>query len=108
MKSALPPPTKQESRRMEIIAREIGCIACRKYGNDGVWANVHHLIDPKTGNRISHDATIPLCPMHHDQPGGSIHRNKVWFAETFGTDEELLAETNRLVSEFESNVVGAV
>ena len=91
---------------MEIIKREVGCIACRKYGHEGTPADVHHLINPKTGNRISHAATIPLCKVHHDLPGGSIHKNKRWFAETFGTDEELLAETDRLVAEFEGNVVG--
>ena len=106
MKSHLPPPTKAESRRMDIIKRDIGCIACKKYSEDYVPAHAHHLISPDTGNRISHLAVIPLCSMHHDLPGGSVHRNKVWFREAFGSDEELLAETNRLVAAFEANIIG--
>jgi len=104
MKSSLPSPTKAESRRMDIIKRDIGCIACRKYGKEGEPADAHHLLSG--GNRISHAATIPLCKMHHDMPGGSIHRNKVFFRDAFGTDEELLAETNRLVADFEANIIG--
>ena len=101
---SLPSPTKAQSRRMEIIKRDIGCIACHISLYPGTPADAHHLLSG--GRRISHDATIPLCKMHHDRPGGSIHKNKLWFAKRFGTDEYLLAETDRLVDIFEANTVG--
>ena len=100
----LPPPTKAQSRRMGIIKRDIGCIACHIALHPGTHADAHHLL--AGGRRISHDATIPLCKMHHDLPGGSVHKNKRWFRERFGTDEYLLAETDRLVAAFEANTVG--
>ena len=106
MKSSLPPPTKAQSRRMGIIKREIGCIACRQFNFFGVWADAHHLISEETGERISHSHTIPLCKRHHDKGRESIHGAKRWFRESFGTDEALLAETDRLVAKFEANTVG--
>lgn len=105
MKSSLPAATDAQSYRIEIIKREIGCIACRQLELPGVWADAHHLIDPNTGNRISHDHTIPLCKPHHDGPY-SIHKKKIWFRETFGTDEYLLDETNALFREFKKNTIG--
>jgi hypothetical protein len=93
---------------MEIIQRDVGCIACRRrFGIRGVPAHAHHLIDPKTGNRISHDATIPLSDEFHVGTELSIHKTKRLFAEKVGTDECLLEYTNRLVAQFEANTIGA-
>ena len=105
MKSSLPAPTKVQAHRMEIISRDIGCIANHILLNPGVPAQVHHLISEKTGRRISHDATIPLSPEFHTGPF-SIHGSKRKFAERFGSDEYLLSEVNRLVEIFEANTVG--
>jgi hypothetical protein len=109
VKSSLPAPTKSEQRRFEIIKREVGCIACyMDYGVLGTWADAHHLIDPKTGNRISHSHTIPLCPdRHHKYGKRSIHKGKLRFHEDYGTDESLLSLTNSKVVMFEANTVGA-
>ena len=98
MKSGLPNPTAKQKRRLEIIKREIGCL-----NHPGRPADAHHLL--RNGRRISHDATIPLCPDCHRGPNGT-HKRRRWFAETYGTDEELLARTDALVAEFEANTIG--
>ena len=105
MKSSLPNPTKAEERRFEIIKREVGCLPCRRLGWGICWANAHHLIDPDTGERISHAATVPLCDAHHTGEDG-IHTRKKWFHSWFGTNDELLIETDQLVADFESRTVG--
>ncbi len=102
MKSSLPSPTKAESRRMDIIKRDIGCIACRQ-GNLHSQANAHHILSG--GRRISHAATLPLCDFHHTGLI-SIHASKRGFVKDYGTEMELLAETNRLVAAFEANIIG--
>lgn len=84
MKSSLPPATPEQSYRIEIIKREIGCIACYIDGYPETPADAHHLIDPATGNRISHDHTIPLCPfMHHKKGPVSIHQGKIEFRQYY-------------------------
>lgn len=92
----LPAATAAEKRRFEILAREIGCLIHR-----GTPAHMHHLIDPKTGNRVSHAATIPLCPdCHHMR-----HSKKLRFWLKYGSDEDALIVANRLVAEFEGRIV---
>jgi len=105
MKSGLPQATDTQKRRFRIIKEEIGCIVCLNFGQFAP-AHAHHLIDPKTGNRISHDATIPLCDPHHVGTDLSTHKHKKKFATLFGTDEALLAVTNQLVDEYEVNTIG--
>jgi len=100
MKSSLKNPTKAEKRRFYLIKFEIGCLI-----HPNTPAEAHHLL--RNGKRVSHLATIPLCTECHTG-GDSTHKRKVWFRETYGTDEELLAETNRRVEEFESRTFGRV
>lgn len=102
MKSSLPTPTKAESRRMDIIKRDIGCIACMQ-GNLFSQANAHHILSG--GKRISHAVTIPLCNFHHTG-AISIHGSRREFISDYGTEMELLEKTNRLVAAFESNIIG--
>ena len=101
-------PTKAERARFQAL-QTIGCVACRK---NGVFsqADVHHLLSGG-GRRRGHSFTIPLCPWHHrGQPPGdlavrtstlvygpSLARSPRKFREVFGTDEELLAQTDLLV-----------
>jgi len=106
MKTGLPAITEPESRRIDRIKREVGCIACFLNGHPlGTPADAHHLIDPATGNRISHLATIPLCKAHHLGPY-SIHKRKLWFAGRYGSDQDLLDETNAQVLILENNTIG--
>lgn len=81
MKSRLSNPTKAESRRMDIIKFEIGCLV-----HVGRPADAHHLLS--SGRRISHLHVIPLCPDCHTGKD-STHKRKRWFRETYGTDDEL-------------------
>ena len=105
MDSSLPAPTAEQAYRIEIIKREIGCIACIQAGHHGTPADAHHLLDPKTGNRISHDATIPLCKPHHVGVVGT-HSKKIWFSKEYGSDQLLLAETNFYYEQFRENTIG--
>ncbi len=98
MKSSLNNLTKKERRRIDIIKFEIGCL-----NHPGTFAHAHHLLS--AGKRISHAHTIPLCPECHVGKD-SIHGRKKWFREKYGTDEELLAETDKHVEEFEARTIG--
>ena len=98
MKSSLSAATVSERRRFEIICREIGCLV-----HKGRPAEAHHLLS--VGRRISHLHTIPLCPDCHTGEN-STHKRRKWFAACYGTDEELLKETNRRVALFEANTIG--
>lgn len=103
MKSGLKPATKAEKRRFEILKREIGCVACRVLFGYYRPAHAHHLLSG--GRRRGHSETIPLCDDHHVGNKLSTHRTKLLFSETVGTDDELLAETNRRVADFEGNTI---
>lgn len=108
------------SRRCQRIY-QIGCLPCRmrrRYSQ----CHVHHLNqDGKAGApRRGDEFTIGLCPWHHvGEPlrgltheecrrivGPSLKHESSAFREEFGSDDELLAEQNILISRAESNVVG--
>lgn len=52
---------------------------------------------------MGHMATIPLCPAHHREVGFDPETHKAsvvfgkQFREYFGTDNDLLVETDRLI-----------
>ena len=89
--------------------QKIGCLACRHYGYIQA-ADMHHLL---AGNkRRGNEATIPLCEYHHRNVwhtrfktkklaqtllGPSLAESSKAFHERFGSDEELLAEADRLI-----------
>lgn len=99
-------PTKAQSRRLEAI-KTIGCLACRQMGYYDIPADAHHLLN---GYRRGHECTVALCKWHHVGEdiqgvgketlykllGPSLALNKREFHDTFGTDEELLMEQDRL------------
>ena len=108
-------PTKAQSGRFERLKRS-GCRACdvnaRRWWAvcDGEGCDAHHLLSG--GRRIGHDATIALCPWHHrgirpadcatdadafHKYGPSLANGSKPFRETYGTDDELLAEQNRIL-----------
>ena len=105
MRSSLPPPTKSESRRMEIIKSQVGCIATRFDQLQYTPCEIHHLISEKTGNRISHAATIGLTYEHHQGKDG-IHKAKKRFKAKYGSDAELLELTNECIALIEGNIIG--
>ena len=89
MQSSLPQPTQAESRRIGLIKREIGCIACRLDGINCVQADAHHILDGS--RRMGHEFTIPLCRFHHE------HINSKSFEMRYGTELSLLETTNQLL-----------
>lgn len=116
MKSSLPAATKAEIERWSYFP-VIGCVACRQMGRHAL-PQAHHQL---SGNkRIGHAATIPLCPYHHvGQPpdgmsarqalavlGPSLALASKQFREAFGSDLQLLHETNRRIEALRSQRVG--
>lgn len=87
--------------------RAFGCIACLIGGSLQLCATeIHHLVDKSYREHSGgDDATIPLCIWHHrgDPPvgftaaymravcGPSMYRESKLFAQTYGTQRELLA-----------------
>lgn len=94
MHSTQPRPTKDESTRMYLIKREIGCIACRMDGANGVPADAHHIISG--GLRMGHRYTIPLCRTHHNQVKSKA------FHMRYGEELSMLRETNELIERYKS------
>lgn len=82
--------------------KRLGCIACAKKGR--MTEPVIHHIRKHTGLslRPSHQDTIPLCPQHHNMGNNSVHLNKKLFVHLYGTEEELLRETNIKLQELET------
>lgn len=95
--------------------REMGCIACQhERGLVGVLpAEVHHLVDKGYRKHSGgNQATIPLCHWHHrGEPimdhsvtwmrgmfGPSMRLESREFAKVYGTQRELLARVNDLLS----------
>ena len=75
---------------------ELGCIACTKLGYYNTPAEIHHV--KRFGQKRNHFNVIPLCPHHHRTSKESVHLNPKWFAETFGSQEELLQEVNENIN----------
>jgi hypothetical protein len=90
--------------------QKIGCVCCRVFGYIQP-ADIHHIL--AGSHRIGNQATIPLCEYHHRAIwqtrfkskaraqtllGPSLAESSKAFHERFGTDEELLAEVERLIA----------
>lgn len=110
MKTALASPAKLHRARW-ALAQQGGCIACRRRGMFGVPGDVHHLLS--RGRRISHDATVILCPWHHrgvapdalteraatSELGPSLAKSPAAFRAEYGSDDGLLATQNRIIAQ---------
>ena len=117
MHSSAPSPTKDEARRMQRLPY-IGCVACMQK-KMSVLCQVQHLLSG--GRRRGHRYTVALCPWHHQGippgpltmkqaeklfgPSFELHKRR--FHEAFGSNDELLAKTDELLTKAEQNVVGA-
>lgn len=100
--------TKAEIRHQDAV-REIGCIACLP----DLWspAEIHHVLSG--GRRKSEYDVIGLCQQHHrggrnDEHCVSRHPWRKAFEARYGTEAELLAETQRRVAEMRGQLVGAI
>lgn len=91
---------KEERAWMQAIT-DMGCCVCYKLGYRGTPAVPHHITSGS--RRTSHLDTIPLCdPGHHQNGDGkrkiSRHPNKAQFEAKYGTEEELLEYTRKIVA----------
>ena len=115
--------TPLERERRFYVMQRIGCIPCRRRGNYGQPADVHH---PNLGGhagqvRLGDDINYSACEWHHrGQPlpnttadacrarlGPSRAKESNAYREEFGTEEELLAEQERAIENYERNFVGS-
>lgn len=90
---------KERKDRFTRLTR-LGCIVCREVHGLHVPANIHHLTGIKyraTGKRAGDENSIPLCHFHHQGAHGIHHIGMRAWESRFGTQERLLAETNRLI-----------
>src|SRR5271168_672128 len=93
--------------------RRLGCIACSINGFSAGNPEIHHLVDKGYRKHSGGDqATIPLCQYHHrgipwiDFPvsymrerfGPSMALEAKAFAVEFGSQRELLAKVNEMLS----------
>ena len=91
-------PTKSEKKHMSSVA-ELGCAVCRRKGNEGTPAELHHKrAGTGAGMRSSHMEVIPLCPEHHRGQTGIHGLGTKGFPKYWGFDEDdLLADTIELL-----------
>ncbi len=83
-------PTAADKRHFDKVA-ELGCII------DGQPAEIHHSRDGLGMGQRDHTQVIPLCPKCHRLGRISRHGSPREFAEKYGTDAELVAETKKMV-----------
>lgn len=85
-------PSAAEKLLWDRLAREVGCVACRKEGRFNDYVSVHHIAG-RTG-KDAHKKVLPLCSSHHQDDGKAVavHPYKARFEALYGTQEELLAE----------------
>ena len=88
--------------------QEIGCICCCILGIPGVPGDIHHIVD-KGYRRLSggNSSTLCLCPYHHrhasaagadSRYGPSLAHGSKLFAARWGSQRELLARVNDMLS----------
>lgn len=105
--------TRKEANNRSERVRRMPCLACRKGGRFDVCGRTeeHHLnFDGKAGQkRRGNDFTIPLGEWHHQgipkrgwtsarmeaAYGPSLKLSSKAFRRTYGSDDELLAQTDR-------------
>lgn len=103
--------TTDEKLRYQLL-KDLPCAACRKLGRYTMGCDVQHMTD--CGRRTSNLDTYPLCKWHHvgiipvgfglknstdavAMFGPSFGKDKKAFEAFFGSEEALLAETNKLL-----------
>jgi hypothetical protein len=115
-------PRDREHRFRRL--KELGCLACWYERVAVQWnpTEIHHLNEGgKAGQaRRGDEFTVPLCSWHHrgEPPEGftasemrlthgpSLARHSKAFRERFGTDDELLALTNRRIARLDRIAAG--
>lgn len=92
--------TKEQKRWWDMLANQVGCIACRSgHGRFNDYCSIHH-VDGRTKPH-AHWYVLPLCELHH-QVGGegvALHHNKARFTDRYGTEDELLQKCCLVLAE---------
>jgi len=83
-------PSAEQKRFHDLLAREIGCVACRMDGIFNDYVSIHH-IDGRT-KPGAHWKVLPLCASHHQDNGLAIaaHPRKGAFEARYGKQMDLL------------------
>ena len=96
-------PTKKELQMWDDIAA-IGCLPCAQEGFINTMVSIHHC-DGRTKPQ-AHKMVIALCHHHHqggDMNNPSIHPWKKRFENKYGTQQELMDKTNKLLGDKNGN-----
>ena len=89
---------KQISKHYSKVA-DLGCIICKKMGFADSPAAIHHIKDQfMLGKKADYLNVIPLCPLHHRISEHAYHYSPKNFSEKWGSQAELLEETNQLLN----------
>lgn len=100
MKGCNPAATPNDRKRF-LLVQEWGCIACRKMGHHGRLCEIHHI------RQGDHELTIGLCVWHQRAQiesvwsktlGPSLATNKRAFVLAYGSETQLLEETNTMLA----------
>lgn len=81
---------------------EVGCVVCRNHLDVWVEPEPHHLRSRGAmGKKAADHETIPLCHAHHRTGGYGVayHAGPYAFEQRYGTEEELLEQTNMLIGD---------
>lgn len=94
-------PNAQEALWM-ARAQAFGCIVCWLQHGEQTPTAIHHPLSG--GRRMGHMFAIPLCdPGHHQNSTTplkiSLHPNKKHFESAYGTEAELLAALQALLTD---------
>ena len=91
--------TKAEKEHMSRVAG-MGCIVCVNLGHGETPATIHHIGNGTMAKRASNYEVIPLCHFHHQggNCGEAVHAGRKSFEANFGTEQELLEQTNMWLS----------
>ncbi len=86
-------------RHMDKVV-SLGCILCRKFGEAGTPAELHHIRESEgMSMRAQNTLVIPLCPEHHRGATGLHGLGTRMFYTRYRLDElDLLAETIEAIS----------
>ena len=96
-------PNAQEKIYWDLLARVIGCIACRHDGVFNDYVSIHH-VNGRTRPGC-HKDVLPLCAQHHQHddtdPAGrtGVHPFKTRFEQKYGDSMTLNGECNRILTE---------
>lgn len=94
-------PTDNEMLHMKQV-RALGCIVCRNLNKGFVPSEIHH-IRGKTKHNAHYDV-LPLCYAHHRGISStepiSRHPFKYRFEKTYGKEEDLLKQVNKLLDKY--------